>query len=456
MNGRMEWKRLLIDERLAGSSKTEDGRSSFQKDIDRITFSGAFRRLGRKTQVHPLNDNDHIHTRLSHSLEVACVGRSLGVMVGFFLEQQKELPKTMNPQHVGEIVQAACLAHDIGNPPFGHAGEEVIKKWFEQAFADPNILKTKARSKDMVRNFTSFDGNAMAFRVVTHSEYHMGAGGMRLTYPTLGAMLKYPWTAHYTTSKHKFSCLSSEYGTMISVAEKLGLTRNERDDKLQKAKYARHPLAYLVEAADDICYRILDIEDAVELGLLPRDFLQQNFKIFFTAFDSDDTKILEHGSGRAKNALIRGKVMEQIISAAYEEFCQSYEVIMSGQYDNSLLEGSDADICKALVKAYDSVVKDVYTSRRKTLLEIGAYSTVGNLLQTFVEAAVQICDKDKSEWTFKTKRILTLLGSDLGNELTARAEGAMMLALILILDYVTGMTDHYATELNRKILGFGS
>lgn len=451
----MDWKKLLVEDRLKSFCKPEDGRSAFQKDIDRITFSGAFRRLGRKTQVHPLNDNDHIHTRLSHSLEVACVGRSLGVMVGAFLEGKNELPLSINPQHVGEIVQAACLAHDIGNPPFGHAGEEVIKKWFLEAFNDANVLKDEVRNKEIVKNFTLFDGNAMAFRVVTHSEYHTGDGGMRLTYPTLGAMLKYPWSAHHAGKKNKFSCLHSEYMHLTDVADKLGLIRIERNDPEKKAKYARHPLAYLVEAADDICYRILDLEDAVELGLLPHNELEK-FKSVIGKVDAGDEEVLAAGSGRAKNALIRGKLMEQLIKDIHAEFCGNYDKIMEGTYQGSLLDNSKSDVCSMLIDAYRIVVKDVYSSRRKTLLEIGAFSTIGNLLQTFVEAAKQICKKDEAEWSFKTKRILDLLGSNLKSDLTGSGRDTMQLALVLILDYVSGMTDHYATELNRKILGFGS
>ena len=210
---RMNWVRLLGPKRFRDSHENEtngstethnkkNGRTPFQKDIDRITFSSSFRRLGRKTQVHLLSENDHIHTRLSHSLEVACVGRSLGVKIGHWLKYERKeepLPKDFSPSTVGEIVQAACLAHDIGNPPFGHAAEEAIREWFKEKLAGEtrwNALLGPGEIADL----KCFDGNAMAFRVVTYREFHVGRGGMRLTYPTLGALLKYPWTSHFADS----------------------------------------------------------------------------------------------------------------------------------------------------------------------------------------------------------------------------------------------------------------
>lgn len=221
MADRMAWEKLLLSERRGVATQQDDVRSQFQKDIDRITFSGSFRRLGRKTQVHPLNENDHIHTRLSHSLEVSCVGRSLGVMIGNFIHAKEELPDNISALHIGEIVQAACMAHDIGNPPFGHAGEEVIRKWFEQAFEDESLLKERIVEKDKEKDFTSCDGNAMAFRVITNNEYYTGNGGMRLTYATLGTLLKYPWTSHFAGEKKKFSCFFQNMRLYAMLQKKL-------------------------------------------------------------------------------------------------------------------------------------------------------------------------------------------------------------------------------------------
>lgn len=289
---RMNWRRLLDPKRyrhshsrqanqtsVSTSQEEQNGRSEFKKDLDRVTFSSSFRRLGRKTQVHLLSQNDQIHTRLSHSLEVACVGRSLGVEIGRWLEDEAKqkalaeatIPEGFHHSTLGEIVQAACLAHDIGNPPFGHAAEEAIREWFNEQLRD-KVEWSQMLSPEEIDDLACFDGNAMAFRVVAYREFYVTKGGMRLTYPTLGALLKCPRTSHLARSKkNKFSCFQTEYEQLCKVATGLGLVEKTRDDRRHIAEYARHPLAHLVEAADDICYRVLDIEDAMELGLLPED-----------------------------------------------------------------------------------------------------------------------------------------------------------------------------------------
>ncbi len=451
---RMSWENLLIEERCGSETvKSSDGRSQFQKDIDRITFSSSFRRLGRKTQVHPLNDNDHIHTRLSHSLEVACVGRSLGLMLGHFLKSTDELPKNVTPSNVGEIVRAACLAHDIGNPPFGHGGEEVIKKWFTQAF-ETSELKNRITPKAYETDFTCYDGNAMAFRIVVYKEYYAGKGGMRLTYPTIGAMLKYPWTSQHAGQKEKFSCFVSEFDVFNDVCEKLGLNCIEKSIEERKAKFVRHPLAFLVEAADDICYRILDIEDAVELGLLSPCFMEQKFKSNLCLKD-DENKLLESKlvSRRTKNALLRGKMMELLISDTFQIFKDNYDQIMEGGHYTALTDTETKESCNALNNAYKHVIENVYSSRRKTVIEIGAFSTIGNLLDTFSEAAFQVCCLEQKLRSYKTIKICELLGSNIPFDISKPDSSKFYYGLMLAVDYITGMTDQYATSINKKILG---
>ena len=452
----MNWEKLLVEERFgADTVKSIDGRSQFQKDIDRITFSSSFRRLGRKTQVHPLNENDHIHTRLSHSLEVACVGRSLGIMLGKFLISINALHDhdKITPSNIGEIVRAACLAHDIGNPPFGHGGEEVIKKWFGQAFENSEI-KNRITPKEKEADFTCFDGNAMAFRIVTYKEYYTGNGGMRLTYPTIGAMLKYPWTSHFAGKKEKFSCFISEFESLNNVANKLGLNCIEKMPNENKAKYARHPLAFLVEAADDICYRILDMEDAVELGLLTPCFIEKKFK-HLLKLKSHEEGILSSSqvSRRTKNALLRGKTMELLIADVMQVFEDNYDGIMAGTFEVGLTETLTKESCIALNDAYQYVVSDVYSSRRKTIIEIGAFSTLGNLFDTFSEAAFQICCMEEKRRSYKTRKICELLGANIHFNIAAPNPNSLYYGLMLTLDYITGMTDQYATSINKKILG---
>lgn len=359
MSEKMKWGRLLVEKRFHhpnNNGEEKNGRSQFEKDIDKITFSSAFRRLGRKTQVHLLSENDHIHTRLSHSLEVASVGRSLGVMVGQWLEDNKEkkkieLPDKFPPSKIGEIVEAACLAHDIGNPPFGHAAEEAIRKWFQE-----NINDNKELNDTEQRDLKNFDGNAMAFRVVTYKEYYEKEGGMRLTYPTLGALMKYPWTSHFAKKDHKFSCFKTEYGNFCEIAKELGLIEKQHNISNSQAEYARHPLAYLVEAADDICYRVLDIEDAIELNLLSEKYLEdQNFVEFLNekkALREEQQRLLKDNiSLRIKNGLLRGKMINLMIEEIFKAFENNYERIMEGSLDSSLMSKTNNDSLCSKVKA---------------------------------------------------------------------------------------------------------
>ncbi|MBR5558446.1 MAG: deoxyguanosinetriphosphate triphosphohydrolase, partial [Acinetobacter sp.] len=262
----MRWLELLSTIRI-GSKKqiTEQARSPFHKDYDRIIFSQSFRQLNRKTQVHPLTQHDGIHTRLTHSLEVSCIGRSLGMLAAEKIKDH--LPVWISPADVGAIIQAACLAHDIGNPPFGHAGEYAIREWFDDA-SHGNFLQ--ALSAEEQADVRQFEGNAQGLRLLTKIDYHPNDGGMRLTYATLGAYLKYPWLSKTIASqgdrpasqRAKFGCYQSEKEVLQQIAEQLGLIQ------LGEYHYCRHPLTYLLEAADDICYALIDLEDGIVLNML--------------------------------------------------------------------------------------------------------------------------------------------------------------------------------------------
>lgn len=466
----MNWERLLIEKRFRdpkSESEKENGRSQFEKDIDRITFSGAFRRLGRKTQVHLLSRNDHIHTRLSHSLEVASVGRSLGVMVGEWLKEKSEkskekyrYPKDFPPSKIGEIVEAACLAHDIGNPPFGHAAEDAIRKWFQEKI--PREYK-KDLGNIECRDLEHFDGNAMAFRVVAYKEYYEGSGGMRLTYPTLGALLKYPWTSHFAGRKNKFSCFKTEYNSFCEVAQKLDLIEKINDRSQCKAEYARHPLAYLVEAADDICYHVLDIEDAIDLNLLPPDYLKKRFiEKLKDELERDQKYLLNGGpaSWRTKNGLLRGKMIGCMIEEVIKIFKENYDDIMKGNFGNSLFDKTDkCDFCSTLKKLYKhdedndnrKLKARIYRNEKNVPLELGAYSTVNMLLSTSMEAAYEIVNK--KEFSYKTEIIQNFTKH---NSRKLFEEKNLYEVTMLFLDYVMGMTDNYATYVNKQLLGLGN
>ena len=330
-NGNMEmvldWHTLLTRERLGKSAHSSDelGRSPFHKDHDRIIFSGAFRRLGRKTQVHPVSSNDHIHTRLTHSLEVSCVGRSLGMRVGEVLRD--DLPEWCSPADLGMIVQSACLAHDIGNPPFGHSGEDAIRCWFQQA-AGRGWLDdmTDAQRAD----FLNFEGNAQGFRVLTQLEYHQFDGGTRLTYATLGTYLKYPWTSRHAEAlgykKHKFGCYQNELPLLEQIAHKLNLP------KVADQRWGRHPLVYLMEAADDICYGLIDLEDGLEMELL--EYAEVEELLLALVGDDIPETYRQLGPGdsrRRKLAILRGKAIEHLTNAAAAAFVEQQNNLLRGE-----------------------------------------------------------------------------------------------------------------------------
>ena len=466
----MDWIRLLSPKRFRyshGSENNQDGhpqdsqngRSEFQKDMDRITFSSSFRRLGRKTQVHLLSENDQIHTRLSHSLEVACVGRSLGVKVGHWLEKKENgsLPKGFQHSTVGEVVQAACLAHDIGNPPFGHAAEEAIREWFKEQLEAGAIWKDQLKPGE-TEDLVCFDGNAMAFRVVTYKEFHVAQGGMRLTYPTLGALLKYPWTSHSAQShKNKFSCFQTEYDHLCDVANELGLIEKKREQGEYKAEYARHPLAYLVEAADDICYRVLDIEDAIELHLLADNILYDRFHLLLDGTLSDEQRHLlsdRNISAHTKNGLMRGKMVDQMITEVVEVFKEHYETIMEGRFERSLFDKAHGNsMCFAIADLYEreSLCQTIYQNQRNVPLELGVYSVFRTLLEASIEAAHELASGSKL--SYKTQ-IIQRFVKYTPNE--KAHEKGLYQVLMPFLDYITGMTDDYATFMNRQLLGLGN
>lgn len=480
MCDRMNWAKLLTEKRFHASkedSKEENGRSQFEKDIDRITFSSAFRRLGRKTQVHLLAKDDHIHTRLSHSLEVACVGRSLGVMVGQWLKEKKEdnFSEDFPPSKVGEIVEAACLAHDIGNPFFGHAAEDAIRKWFQEEIHGKKGSWGQHLKNVERRDLECFDGNAMAFRVVTYKEYYEGKGGMRLTYPTLGALLKYPWTSHFAEAK-KFSCFKTEYNSFCEIAEKLGLIEKIRDRSESKAEYARHPLAYLVEAADDICYHVLDIEDAIQLKLVQKNYLKEHFreklKNELKEYQNDllyDVSV----SWSIKNGLLRGKMIGCMIKEVVEVFQDHYDDIMQGKFNKNNLYSKTADgsVCSTLEHLYKkdendkkdegdkndkndenkSLADRIYRNDRNLPLELGAYGVLQTLLGTSMEAAHEIFESKNP--SYKTKIIKKFIKQDKKDQFKDKR---LYDIIMLFLDYVTGMTDGYATYINKQLLGIGN
>ncbi|MGL5157810.1 MAG: deoxyguanosinetriphosphate triphosphohydrolase, partial [Acinetobacter junii] len=321
----MRWLELLSAIRLGSKkSSTELARSPFHKDYDRIIFSQSFRQLNRKTQVHPLTQHDGIHTRLTHSLEVSCIGRSLGMLAAEKIKD--ELPMWISPADVGAIIQAACLAHDIGNPPFGHAGEYAIREWFDDASHRDFLTKLTPEEEADVRQF---EGNAQGLRLLSRIDYHPDDGGMRLTCATLGAYLKYPWLSKTIdqqgdTPSHqraKFGCYQSEKEILKQLAEQLGLI------KLGEYHYCRHPLTYLLEAADDICYALIDLEDGIILNMLSYEEVEPIFLNLIADFGLPEELHLPHTTWQQKIAALRGRVMKRLVDEVTTAFAKHhYEI----------------------------------------------------------------------------------------------------------------------------------
>ncbi|MBD3898387.1 deoxyguanosinetriphosphate triphosphohydrolase [Halomonas sp. ML-15] len=437
----MHWERLLDPSRLNDkprSASHEIGRSPFHKDHDRIVFAGSFRRLGRKTQVHPLTDNDHIHTRLTHSLEVGCVGRSLGMIVGEQLSHR--LPQWITPADLGVIVQAACLGHDIGNPPFGHAGEYAIRDWFKRAEQDGSGLLEGLSPLERA-DLLTYEGNAQGFRIVTQIEYNQFKGGMRLTGATLGTMLKYPWTVEHGGSAGKFGSYQSETHLLAEVAERLGLKPRGSN------AWCRHPLAWLVEAADDICYALLDLEDGLEMGILRFDEVADVLTQIAGGKPPEYEAMLSDGvSQRRRIAALRGAAMERAVSDVGAVFVQHEGELLNGVLEHDLLELCHPDLDWGVKAAKQLARERIFQNERKAKLEIGAYTTLGILLEAFIGAAHELHHHGES--SFKHQRVLALIGEN-----TPRPSWSLYSSYRRMLDFIGGMTDHYAVDLAQEMGG---
>lgn len=449
----MQWSALLNSKRLGDRpAKRESGRNAFLRDHDKIIFSGAFRRLARKTQVHPLATNDHVHNRMTHSLEVSCVGRTLGIRVGEALQQRGLLPAEIDDTDLGDIVQSACLAHDIGNPPFGHTGERAIRAWFQER-GDKFLHGFDAHQR---ADLEWFEGNAQGFRILTKSEYHQYDDGMRLTYATLATFLKYPWLsgvarAGKTNRNDKYSAFSAEGEALREVCGATGL--RQLDDN----HFSRHPLAYLVEAADDFCYGIIDLEDGLEMDLLRWEEVRA---LLAPALSRNaETRYLLRSDLRPgrKAALLRGQIIEFLIDAGVRAFVEHHDELLRGELTTDLISLCEAPARELVEGAKQLARTRVFEHPRKVELEIGAFQVIGTLLDHIVDAALAMSSGDRNN--FRHQRLIHLMGErsfppelfepePQWNEVERRYQ-CMMRAV----DFLAGMTDNYATYLAKQFNG---
>ncbi len=436
----MRWAQLLSATRL-GSRKnhTDQARSPFHKDYDRIIFSQSFRQLNRKTQVHPLSLNDAIHTRLTHSLEVSCIGRSLGMLAAEKI--RNDLPDWIDPSDVGAIIQAACLAHDIGNPPFGHAGEYAIRDWFgKPEQAELLTVFNPAEAADLCQ----FEGNAQGMRILTRLEYHPNQGGMRLTYATLGAYLKYPWVAQSLDTqgslashrRAKFGCYQSEKEFLQQIGEQLGL--------VQTGDYAfsRHPLAYLLEAADDICYGLIDLEDGLLLGMLDYRDVEPLFLQLIGDYGVPD-ELTNNMPVPQKLAALRGRAMNSLVDAIAEAFRQQQVALLNGELKGTLLDHCSAHLRDGIENAKRMARQRIFTHPQKARLELVASSSLQVLLDAFIPLGI-----NRAGTTFRDNRLVNIL-----EHMGATLNGTPYQNTMQILDVITALSDHQAFALSQDIQG---
>ncbi|MBO5490281.1 MAG: deoxyguanosinetriphosphate triphosphohydrolase [Desulfovibrio sp.] len=438
---REQWGRLLAPHRKTGEGRRLDGmdsaRTPFLTDYDRIVFSSSFRRLGRKTQVHPLARNDHIHNRLTHSLEVSCVGRSLGLYTGEELRRRGDLPEPFTPEHIGQILQAACLAHDIGNPPFGHAGEEAIRDWFVEASKGAYFRELPPAS---IADFVCFDGNAQGFRVLNALENNKDRGGLRLTFPVVGALVKYPRSAYEAQGMgtRKFNFYAAERELFAEVFTVLGLEGS--------TGFCRHPLSYLLEVADDICYRIIDMEDACELGIITYADFTSAMSCLLSDAERDERRLEAMDTDRRRAGMLRTVAMGRIIASVTRTFMDVYADIMAGTLAGGLLDHAQEDVAAFMEAARGVFNNKIMNDPQKTALEIGAYSLYRRLLDVFIPACFHYVHS--APMSYQETRALTLMGANA----PGRNEGVYA-AYLRVLDFVAGMTDEYATFISRQFSG---
>lgn len=452
MPERMQWQKLLSPQRFkliqgqvvpARATGAEDGeerlRTDYHIDHDRVVFSSAFRRLGRKTQVHPLAVNDHTHNRLTHSVEVGSVGRSLGNRVGASLAAGDLLPKGITPFDIGTIVQVACLAHDIGNPPFGHTGEDALRHWFR---APENQYLLADLTPEQRLDVQTYEGNAHGLRMVTSLEMYLNEGGMRLTAASIGALVKYPWTSLAEPGdkkRGKFNIYQTELHYFEAVASELGLIKKGEN------RWARHPLSYLMEAADDICYAILDLEDAVEIGIIS----VKQFEDLLGPLVGLD-KLMGIENDRSRCAALRGVLIGRCVDAAANAFMLHLDEIMAGEFRaKDLIAVMPADLSQVLHDAKALAGDQIYRHRSKVVKEIAAYPCLAVLLNALVPSAYAFCTQGQEGLNIKQATELSLLDPKL------KDTDDVYTAYMKVLDYVGGMTDNYAASLAREISGIG-
>ena len=437
----MEWTKLISAKRLgmeAFHTEGSDDRSDFLRDYDRLIFSAPFRRLQNKTQVFPLPGSIFVHNRLTHSLEVACVGRSLGNRLSrALLCRHPELEDSLVGE-IGNIVSAACLAHDLGNPPFGHSGERAISAYFTEGKGQS--LHDKLTTEEW-NDIIHFEGNANAFRLLTHQFNGRRRGGFALTYSTLASIVKYPYSSYYSGGKSKFGFFHTEADTFRTIADELGIIRLSAEN--EPLRYCRHPLVFLVEAADDICYQMMDIEDAYKLKILTHEETVSLLTPFIEEHKQGHlTEVLNMVSDRNEQiAYLRSKIIGILIDECADAFMQHETEILDGIFTDPLIRHT-SERCRQAYRHCSEIAKTkIYRSRDVLDIELAGFRIINTLIELMIDAVTHpdnaysrlLIDRVSSQYNLQAP---TLYGK-----------------VQAVFDYLSGMTDVFALDLYRKING---
>ncbi|MDE6826106.1 MAG: dNTP triphosphohydrolase [Paramuribaculum sp.] len=441
----MRWEKLISDKRF-GLEDYHDplrglrARSDFQRDFDRLVFSSPFRRLQNKTQVFPLPGSIFVHNRLTHSIEVASVGRSLATEASIALRPKyADTEAAPAIESLGEIVGAACLAHDLGNPPFGHSGEKAISTFFSEG---PGAQFRGLLSPGQWADLTCFDGNANAFRLLTHQFHGRRAGGFAMTYSTLASIVKYPYDSTLAGNKNKFGFFTTERDSFVKVAEDLGIKRLDTPEG--STGYVRHPLVYLVEAADDICYEVMDIEDAHKLGIIPTERVIEHMLAFFDPAERDHKleRMNRVADPNEKIGYLRSAVIGELVAASSATFVANEEAILDGTFSGTLLKNIPDRLMNAYRACCELSCDKIYQAPDVVDIELAGNRIISFLLESLVDAV-------KNPHLNYSRLLL----SKVPDQYDVHAQ-ELFTRLQAVVDHVSAMTDVYALDLYRRLNGF--
>ena len=434
----MNWERLICDTRLGQEhykSKKDGVRSDFERDYDRLIFSSPFRRLQNKTQVFPLPGSIFVHNRLTHSLEVACVGRSLANEIAIRLhEKYLSAPWRDKLWNISEIVAAACLAHDLGNPPFGHSGEKTIGEFFSKG---NGMVFEKHLTPQQWADLTHFEGNANSFRTLVHQFKGRRPGGFAMTYSTLASIVKYPYSSSHAGKKGKFGFFTTEKETFEKIASELGML------KLEEERYCRHPLVYVVEAADDICYQVMDIEDGHKLKLISTD---ETIELLTSFFDNDRKQhmreVMSHvDDPNEKIVYLRSCVVGRLVDECAKTFVEHEDMIMEGRFDGSLIDNISALPKQGYKRCSDLAYKKLYRAGYVVDVDLAGIRIINLLLDKLTQAVLNPDSNYSQLLLNKFPQQYDVHASSLFEKLQG------------VLDHISAMTDVYALNLYRQLDG---